>query len=935
MSQSIFTRHHSHPSGLSSEEAESLLKKYGPNTLREAKKKPLILVFLEEFKDLMVLILIGATILAFLSGETTDAVIILIVVLLNAAIGFMQEYKAEKAIEALKRMIKPFARVLRDGIQKSIPAEQLVPGDILILNEGDSIGADAILFETNELETQEAILTGESMPVEKNVEGMIYMGTMSTHGTGKAIVLQTGMDTKMGKIAVLTTETRKDKSPLEKELDKIGIFVGKITLVLSAILVVFGLFIQKRGIIETLIFATSVAVAAVPEGLPATITIALAIGVQKLAKNNAIVKQLSSVETLGATTVICTDKTGTLTKNEMMVKEIGFDGHRATISGNGYEPYGTFHIECEGARCISTGKLQIGNEEAENLTDNKKLASESPAIYSQLRMFMLTAGLCNNAEIHEEKKQYKVVGDPTEGALITLVEKSGFSLKDFRKEYRKIHEFPFDSTRKRMTIIVEEKATKKIFALSKGAPVSILHACGSILKNNGLKTFTPADYTSINSHNQEMAKKAYRCLALAFRELTAEEAGAIVPGQKFPLKKEQIESGLNYIGILGMIDPPRPEVPAAIELCRKAGIRIFIVTGDFGLTAAAIARQVGLVKDEKHRIIHGDELENIGDPELKKLLADRKLQIIFARVTPEDKLRIVTLLKDLGEVVAVTGDGVNDAPALKKADIGVAMGISGTDVSREAANMVLSDDSFSSIVLAVREGRTIYENLRKFIFYVFSSNIGEIVLIFFAILLGLPAPLSAVLILFVNLTTDVFPAVALGVEPTEKEVMNRKPRSPSAKILDRHFVRRILFNGAVIGTIAFLGFFWEMWRFGLLWKPLDPATSSGYVIATSLSFLLMVTIELANALNARSEEKSILKLPAFSNPPLLAALLISLLFAVIIIEVPYFEKYFHTTTTGPTEWLIVLFSCVFVIAAEETRKLLRRKKIKKAAANHA
>lgn len=929
----LFYKYDSHPSGLSSSEATIRLTKYGSNQLKAQKRRSLILEFLDEFKDLMVLILIGATIFAFVSGETTDAIVIMVVVLLNAAIGFGQKYKAEKAIEALRKMVKPYARVLRNGEQHKIPAEQIVPGDILILEEGDSIAADAILYETNELETQEAILTGESMPVEKHLEQLVYMGTTTTHGTGHAIVVKTGMQTEMGKIATLTTETKKDKSPLEKEIQKIGVFVGKITLVISAILFVVGYFIQGRELVDTLIFATAVAVAAVPEGLPATITISLAIGVQRMAKKNAIIKQLSSVETLGATTVICTDKTGTLTKNEMTVKEIDFSDYQGQISGTGYEPFGALHLQSEKRQDVVLGTIKTPDPEKLSTLKLGTVQKQHPDLYSELEQFMLIAGLCNNAEIVNEGKSYKALGDPTEAALISLVEKSGFKIKDLKKKYQKVHEFPFDSTRKRMTVIIREKSSGKYFALTKGAPGSILQACSTMLFQNSHRDLTETYKKDIENRYQLMAKKAYRCLSMAIRPLTSREISTIEKHAadksaqgSFPFKLGQIEHSFTYIGLLGMLDPPRPEVAEAIELTRKAGIRVYIVTGDYGLTAEAIGRQIGLIKGNDHLIVHGDGLSGMTDKELQKLLSNKKRQIIFARVSPEHKLRIVSALKRLDEIVAVTGDGVNDAPALKKADIGVAMGISGTDVSKEAANMVLSDDSFSSIVAAVKEGRTIYENLRKFIFYVFSSNIGEIFLIFFAIILGLPAPLSAVLILFINLTTDVFPAVALGVEPAEQDVMNKKPRSPSAKILNAGFVKRILFNGAIIGTLSFAGFFFEMWRHGILWQPLTEANMVGYAVATSLSFLLMVTIELANALSARSEDKSIFKIPLFSNLSLLMSLLFSFLIAIIILEVPYLEQYFKTTHMGHLEWIIMVAACIFLLVAEEIRKAVKRAK---------
>lgn len=931
----IFTQLQTSPQGLTQEEAEKRLKTYGLNLLKAKKRTPYIIQFLEEFKDLMVIILIIATIFAFASGEITDAIIILFIVVLNATIGFVQKFKAEKAIEALKKMIKPHARVIREGKQKKILAEYLVPGDILVLEEGDTISADAVLFEVNELETQESILTGESISIQKTAARnhnkeeredqttVIYMGTMVTHGTGKAIVKQTGMNTSMGKIATLTTETKKDKSPLEKEIQNIGLFVGKITLGMTGLLFILEFFVEKHSFVNTLLFATSVAVAAVPEGLPATITIALAIGVQRLAKNNAIVKQLSSVETLGATTVICTDKTGTLTKNEMTVKELYFDRYNAMVKGVGYNPHGTIHIEKADKSFIIVGKLSEQYEgDALEVQNLETLEQNSPTIYEPFHWLLLAAGLCNNASLEQDGSNWKVLGDPTEAALIALVKKSGLDLEELRKRFEKIHEYPFDSTRKRMSVLLKDTLTDKFYLFSKGAPAEILDICSHVILNHHSMKIDEDTEVDFIKKTEQMASNALRCLGFAYRELNSYEIKEIETQ-----KKEEVEKNMIFLGLSGMADPPRPEVKEAIELAHKAGIKIYIVTGDHGLTAEAIARQIGLLNEKKqHMVIFGDQLEKMKSSELKKWLGKKEVEIIFARVSPEHKLKIVSALKELGEVVAVTGDGVNDAPALKRADIGIAMGISGTDVSKEAANMILSDDSFATIISAIKEGRTIYENLKKFIFYIFSSNIGEVLIVFSAIIMKVPAPLTAVLILFINLTTDVLPAIALGVEPAQPMIMSKKPRNPHQKILSRNFIGRIFYIGGFMALIVMSVYMWNLYQIGWSWEhSSDKFLVSDFNQINSLAFVLLTMIQMANTLNARSEEESILRLNLFSNPKLLWAIVSSILLTVVMVELPLAQQYFHTAPLSLLQWLIVIVAACSIILFEELRKFIARK----------
>lgn len=906
--QELFQKYQTNANGLAQDKAEERLIQHGPNLLVGKKKKSLLLSFLEEFKDLMVIILIIAAVLALIGHEVSDAIVILFIVFLNACIGFIQKFKAEKAIEALKKMVAPKARVLRNGTQIEIAAEKIVPGDILILSEGDSITADALLFEVNELETQESALSGESVPVQKldyditetksgpsEKENMVYMGTIVTHGSGKAIVIGTGMSTEMGKIAKLTTETKKDLSPLQKNLLQIGNFVGKIALGISVLLLAIGIFLQGKAFIETLLFATSVAVAAVPEGLPATVTIALAIGVQRLARKNAIVKQLSSVETLGSTTVICSDKTGTLTKNEMTVKEIYCSEGIATVSGVGYEP---------------TGKIQ-----------SKTFSKESRI----LERLVNIAVLCNNAElVKEESQKWKILGDPTEGALLTLAEKSEYTIQKAKERFEKIAELPFDSKRKRMTTIVKDTQTGEYLAFTKGAPDSVMEISSQVMKNHSSTSFTAKEKKEYQLQSEKMAKKALRCLGFAFGNLAAAEVEKWQRDKKFP--HDTIENHLTFVGLVGMIDPPRDEVKVAVEMAHKAGIRTYIITGDHGLTAAAIAKELTLISEQReYQVITGYELDGMSEAGLKKLLKNKKLDIIFARVSPEHKLRIVGALKELKEVVAVTGDGVNDAPALKKADIGIAMGITGTDVSKEASNMVLADDSYSTIVTAIKEGRTIYSNLKKFLFYIFSSNIAELMTIFASIILFLPPALTSILILCINLGTDVLPAVALGIEPSEPQIMEQKPRSPKERIMNKPFMLRYTYLGIIMGLIVMAVYVWVLYSYGWSWGQSLADENVIHIKASTAAFTLLVMIQIVNTFNARSEKISIFKIPFFSNLYLLGALVISLLMVLAMIEVPFLQKFLHTTSLNLKEWGVIIGASLIPVVVEEVRKFAFKK----------
>ena len=934
----IFSEFRTSPDGLTQEEAEIRLKKYGQNELKVKKATPLWVSFLQEFTDLMVLILIAAAIIAAVAGETNDAIVILVIVFINAIIGFIQKYKAEKAIEALKKLVAPIAKVIRDGKEMQIDAKLLVPGDLIILMEGDRISSDARVIEENEIECQEAALTGESMPVPKDatpfkelhmgeLSNIVFMGTDVSHGSGKAVVIHTGMDTRFGQIAHLTSTTKKDKSPLQKELFRIGMFVGKVTFVISAILFAVGYWYQGQAFIDSFLFATSVAVAAVPEGLPATITVALALGVQRLARKNAIVRQLSSVETLGSTTHICTDKTGTLTKNEMTVKEVLVDNYTAKIGGAGYKPYGAILIKTKSDQTLQIGDMDSTEEDFEER--EKKLMEfkkDVTPLYNALEIISKISVLCNNAKIMQTKGQndeitYSIMGDPTEGSLLTLVSKFGFTTDDFTKTNEKKYELAFDSRRKRMSVIYKENKTGDYYLYVKGAPDGLIEKCTHVLLNGRVIMLDNETRKKILENDSKMSKNALRVLAFAYKKIE----------MKNKYHAENDEKGLIFVGLAGMIDPPRPEVKQAVAMAKKAGIKVYVITGDSGFTAEAIAKQIGLISAKNnHEIITGKDLEKYTEAKLKEIFKDKSKDVIFARVSPDDKLKIVQALKSLGHIVAVTGDGVNDAPALKRADIGISMGITGTDVSKEASNMVLADDSFSTIINAIHEGRTIYENMKKFIFYVFSCNIGELATVFAAILMNLPAPLTAVLILCVDIGTDVLPAIALGIDPPEKGIMDKKPRDPKAKIMDRWFVARFLYIGLFIGAIVVGTYIWSLYNQGWTWGEALSKDSLIHMKSSTFAFTILVLIQMVNAYNSRSSHQSAFTMGLFKNLYLLGAVGVSVLTVYVMVEVPFMQHWLHTADLEWYEWFMIFGASFSILFIEEIRKLVVRYRTKKA-----
>ena len=869
--QQVLSGLKSSPAGLIPQDASSRLKQYGPNMLPEKEGDPLIMLFLEQFKSFLVIILIIATAVSAMLGETLDAIVILVIVILNGVFGFLQEFKAGKAIEALKKMTAPEAVVIRNSSQMKIPASELVPGDILVLSAGDKIPADARLIEAVNLKLDESSLTGESTSVSKmtaaiakgsavaDQKNMVFMSTVVTYGRGKAVVTGTGLNTEIGKIAEMLEEEEDEQTPLEAQLEVFGKKLGMLILAICAIVAVAGTLMGNPPV-QMFLVGVSLAVAAIPEGLPAIVTVTLAIGLTRMVKKNAIMRKLQAVETLGSADVICSDKTGTLTKNEMTITQI-YAGRKIMVTGAGYSHEGWF---------TSAGK-KISPDE-------------------HLRLLLRAGALCNDSKVDKEK----VIGDPTEASLIVAAEKAGLNQHALEKIFPRVGEVPFDSTRKRMSTI--HKGPDGYYVFSKGAPDILLKHCSRIMKKGRAVKLTAKDRDTILSQNSAMAKQALRVLLIAYKKTKTGSS-----------RGEGVEKDLILLGLVGMIDPPRPEVIDAVKLCRKAGIRPVMVTGDHVVTAEAIARQIGIL-GKGHKAVSGEELDGMTDSELDKIVEE---VTVFGRVAPEHKVRILEALQKRNHVVAMTGDGVNDAPALKRADIGVAMGIVGTDVAKGASDMILTDDNFASIVAAVEEGRGIYDNIRKFIKYLLSANSGEVLVMFVGTMIGFPLPLVPVQILWINLVTDGLPAMALGVDPKEQGIMDRKPRPKNSKFLDRNMSVHIPIVGITM-CITVL----TMFYIGL---PLGLAKARTFAMTT-----LMLT-QMFNALTCRSEAISAIRAGLFRNKYLLAAIASSIILQIIVVHFPPMQVLFKTTSMTLFEWLRILAVSSSVFYIIEAEKWLRRR----------
>ncbi|HBT47291.1 MAG TPA: calcium-translocating P-type ATPase, SERCA-type [Peptococcaceae bacterium] len=863
--------------GLTGKEARRRLRETGFNQLRgESGVSPWRLL-LGQFGDFMVWVLLGATAISLFLGEVADALTIIAIVFLNALLGIIQEYRAERSLEALREMAAPFARVIRDGREQRILARDLVPGDIILVEGGDRVPADALLVWSANLEVEEAPLTGESQPVAKEPgplpgevplaerRNMLYMGTAITRGRGRAVVVATGMATEIGKIAGMIQEVGEEETPLQKRLAQVGRWLVLACLAICGLMVVIGL-ARGEEPYRMFLVGVSLAVAAIPEGLPAVVTVCLALGVQRMARRRAIVRKLPAVETLGCATVICTDKTGTLTANQMTVRRIWVDDALYEVTGTGYTPHGDILREGYPA-----------------------------AVDGSLALLLKAAALCNNALLErngltvggwfrggrKKNRAWKISGDPTEGALLVMAAKGGFWREQLEKNNPRIMEIPFDAERKRMSVVYGCRGGRRVYV--KGAPDVLLNRCTSLLLEGGVVPLNHAWRRKIQAQNEGMAREALRVLALAYRDLPPSH----------PLKPEALEENLTFIGLVGMSDPPRPEAREAIDVCRRAGIKVVMITGDHRLTAQAVARELGLPAGDRN-VMTGAELEALSDKEL----ASRAGEVaVYARTSPLQKLRIVRALKRNGHVVAMTGDGVNDAPAMKEADIGIAMGRSGTEVAKEAASMILADDNFATIVAAVEEGRGIYSNIRKFIRYLLSCNVGEVLTMFVAAVSGLPLPLLPVQILWINLVTDGLPALALGVDPGEPDLMNRPPHRPNEGIFARRLGWRIIFLGLQIGLVTILVFL-----AGLVLGEGDLAT------AQTLAFTTLVFAQLFAVYECRSEEVSPFAVGYFSNKLLLLATTCSALMQVMVIYWPPLQAVFHTVPLNPFHWFLVLLA---------------------------
>ncbi len=881
--------------GLSDKNAEEKLVRFGPNELEEKGKKSPFAIFLGQFNSLIVWILILATIVSFIFGDDFEAVLIFVILILNAVFGFWQENKAEKSIDALMKLAALKARVIRDGRELRINARELVPGDIIVLETGDKVPADARLIEAIRLEVNESSLTGESMTVKKGVTPasasaplaerscMVYSATVITAGRAKAVVVSTGMRTEIGRIADLVQQAKPKETPLQYKLAQLGEFLGIGTLIICAVVLITE-YLKGVPLFQSFEHAISLAVAAIPEGLAAVVTICLALGVQRMVSKNALVRVLPAVETLGSCNVICTDKTGTLTYNQMTVREIFANNTLIDVTGHGYVPEGRF---------------EIGGRQSDT---------------SNIRVLLEIASICNDAKLIKEAGKWGVLGDPTEAALIVVAKKAGIEQADLNKQKPRVDEIPFDSARKCMTTVHETKDNRVAYV--KGAPDIIIDKCDRILNDGKLRKLTAKDRELILNKNLAMANKALRVLGFAYRDIKKEDT--------------DIESGLVFVGLIGMIDPPRTEVIGSIRKCREAGIKVVMITGDHIATAKAIGKELGLPID---RVMTGGEIDK--NAHLSDIVDDVS---IYARVSPQHKMRIISALKSKQYIVAMTGDGVNDAPAMKIADIGVAMGLSGTDVAKEASDMILTDDNFSSIVNAVEEGRGIYDNIRKFVKYLLSSNIGEVLTIFIAALIGFQIPgslkiimpLTAIHLLWINLLTDSFPALALGVEPTDPDVMKKPPRKLSEKIISKNDV----IDMVIIGIILAIG---TLYIFKV-------SLAVSEVYAVTMAFSTLVIFQLFNVLNCKSEEKSIFRSGIFNNKWLIAAIALSFALQLLAVYAPLMytaadhagilplsmsgidmSAKLQTTALSLRDWAVIFLLGSTILIFEEVRKFFSRK----------
>ncbi len=913
--------------GLTTEEAERRLEQYGPNQLTEAPPITFWQMLWAQFNNFVVIMLVVASVISAFLGDYIEAAAIMAIVVLNTALGVIQERRAEQALAALKKLAAPEAHVLRDGSRKTIPATQLVPGDVVFLEAGNFIPADLRLIEAVNLRVEEAALTGESVPVQKDAaarleddiplgdrKNTVFMGTVVNYGRGKGIVVNTGMQTQIGLIAEMLQSVESEPTPLQRRLDQLGKTLGWAALAICAVVFLVGL-LRGNNPLDMFMIAVGLAIAAVPEGLPAVVTISLALGMREMIKRHALIRRLSSVETLGSATTICSDKTGTLTQNEMTATRLWVDGVLLNITGGGYSPHGEFQRDGETV----------------NITD-----------YPGAATTLWAAVLNNDAELEisgsrDDKATFRMIGDPTEGALIVAGAKAGANAKDLNQAFPRVQEVPFDSARKRMITIhairdpkpedlspfKDDSQSGRYVIIVKGAPDVVLNLCTHYQTvDNRILPLDEEQRNRVLDANDAMTQDALRVLGMAYR---------VVPELPQEINADSLEEDLVFTGLVGMIDPARPEVPPALAVASKAGIRTIMITGDYPKTARAIAEEIGLLR-KGHKVLTGPDLNEIDDDQLRQ---EVKVTDVFARVSPEHKMRIVDALRAEGEVVAMTGDGVNDAPAIKRANIGVAMGITGTDVAKESADMVLTDDNYASIVSAVEQGRIIYSNIRKFVFFLLSSNVAEITIIFLATLAGLPTPLTVIQLLWLNLLTDGAPALALAMEKGDPDIMDQPPRPASEPIINGP-----MRTGILLQTIAQTGATLSAFVLGLLWH-LESALPAGanplvYLLqydwrgvdvqtAETMAFVTLSLCELFRAYTVRSERNSVFQIGLFSNKYMQYAVGISLVLLLAVVNIPFLQPIFNTHFLSGTEWLIVVgLATIPAIVEEITKFFLRR-----------
>jgi len=871
--------------GLKLEEATYRLKQYGFNELVAVGKVSPLSIFFSQFKNILIIILLGATAISLATGHDVDAVVIFAIVIVSALVGFTQEYRAERALEALEKMLTPTAMVLRDGKETEIPVKEIVPGDILVLKEGDKVSADARLIEVINLRVNEASLTGESMPVGKETarvskdaflldrKNMVFSGTEIIYGKGKAVVIATGMGTEFGKIAKQVTAVVKEETPLERRTKEFGKWLGIVALVISMSVMILGI-IRGLSFLSMLLFGVALAVAAVPEALPAVVTGSLAVGMHKMAKRNALVRKMPAVETLGSTTVICSDKTGTLTKGEMTVRKIYAGNRMISISGVGYEPKGEFHVE---------GDSDILQGEHFSLLMNGSL-------------------LCNDAELMLEGDKWRIKGDPTEGALAVVAVKAGFQQKEVKKQYPRTSELPFSSERKRMTTIHSAPHGEGILYM-KGAPEVVLERCVQVHESSKVAKLTEKRKREILSINEEMAREALRVLGIAYKKMPVDITN---------LNEETLENDLIFLGLVGMMDPPREEAIKAVEVCKQVKIKPIMITGDHKLTAMTVAKEMGIYQ-EGDIVLTGEDLEKMVEEEFEEIV---EKVTVYARVSPLHKLKIVEAWRKKGQVVAMTGDGVNDAPALKQADIGVAMGITGTEVTKESADLVLADDNFATIVNAIELGRWTYDNIKKYLTYLLQANLVEIVILSIAVLAGFPLPLLPVQILYINLATDGLPAIALGLSPSDPDVMKRPPRHPKETVFTNE-VKSFLLRAVLIEVPLLLWVFLS--SLPPLGEPMDPERLS---LAQTRLFLVLVFFELVLALNCRSLKYTLSE--AKPHKFLLLAILWEIILILILANIPTMRQAFGLVRIDVFEVGLIIGLCLIVLLSIEiTKRFLR------------